>query len=460
MMYREILDDLCAWKCKSDDNRYPLILQGARQVGKTWVLKEFAKTQFKNYVYVNFENTEELYDIFEETLDPHKILEYLSIFSSQDIIPGETLIIFDEIQTVPRALTSLKYFKEEVPEYHICCAGSLLGIHLKSGTSFPVGKVEFLDIYPMSFKEFIIANGFGKYIDYLEKLDIDDLKRFSNIQDLKHLLRIYFYVGGMPRPVQTWVDTKNFSKVKSEIKNIAQSYLNDFAKYSDSKTCLKIRQVWDSIPEQLAKENSSKFTFGIISKSARAKDYEIAIQWLVDASCLTKVNAVKTSKLPLVAYAELDLFKLYCLDIGLLSYLSGLDPQLILTSDKLFSEYNGALTEQFIMQELRNYGKTFYWTEGNYEVDFIIQQYNNVIPIEVKAGTVVKTKSLNYNNEKYTPKIRVKSSLRDFDYNSGVINLPLYVFWLLPSLLKSLLNDTNAINSDLNTFIKKMNITF
>lgn len=459
-MYREILDDLIKWKNKSDNERSPLILQGARQVGKTWILKEFAKTQYENYVYVNFENTRELYDIFEETLNPHKILEYLTIFSAQDIIPGKTLIIFDEIQTVPRALTSLKYFKEDAAEYHICCAGSLLGIHLKPGTYFPVGKVEFLDIHPMSFKEFVIANGYGRYISYLKKLNIDDLKKFSNIQDLKHLLRVYFYVGGMPKPVQTWVDTKNFSAVKKEIDSIIQSYLNDFAKYSDPETCLKIRQVWNSIPEQLAKESGSKFTFGIVNKSARAKDYEVAIQWLVDSSCLTKINAVKTSKLPLAAYAELDMYKLYCLDIGLLAHLSDLDPKLILTSDKLFKEYNGALTEQFIMQELRNYGKTFYWTEHNYEIDFIIQKNNHIIQIEVKAGTVVKTKSLNYYKEKYNPKIRIKSSLRDFDYNSGVISLPLYLFWLLPSLLDELLNDDKIDNDSLEDFIRKMNITF
>lgn len=433
-----------------------MILQGARQVGKTWILQEFGKTQFENYVYVNFEDTEELYDVFDETLNPHKIIEYLSIFSSQSITPGKTLIIFDEIQTVPRALTSLKYFKEEAPEYHICCAGSLLGIHLKPGTSFPVGKVEFMNIYPLSFKEFVIANGFGKYISYLENLDLNDLKSFSNIQDLKHLLRIYFYVGGMPKPVQTWVDTRNFANVKFEIENIVQSYLNDFAKYSDPETCLKIRQVWSSIPEQLVKENSSRLFFGVVKPGSSAKDYELAIQWLVDASFLTKINAVQTSKLPLAAYAKLDLFKFYCLDIGLLSYLSGLDPKLILTSDKLFSEYNGALTEQFIMQELRNYGQTFYWTEKNYEVDFVIQQCNNIIPIEVKAGTVVKTKSLDYYNDKYKPKIRVKSSLRDFDYNSGVLNLPLYVFWLLPSLLDRLLGTSDVFeDNELNKFIKR-----
>lgn len=380
------------WKNKPDNDRSPLIIQGARQVGKTYVMQKFGEENFENYVYINFEDSQDLYDIFDETLDPKKIIDYLSIYSSKPIIPGKTLIIFDEIQSVPRALTSLKYFNEKAPEYHICCAGSLLGIHLKSGTSFPVGKVEFLDLHPMSFKEFIIANKFERYIDYLEGLSIDELNNIPNIDDLKYLLRIYFYVGGMPKPVQVWIDTKNFSKVKEEHNKI--------------------------------------------------------------------VKAFQTAKLPLSAYAEMDIFKLYCLDIGLLSYLSDIDSRLILSSDKLFNEYNGALTEQFIMQELRELGTTFYWTEKNYEVDFIIQQYNKIIPIEVKAGTVVKTKSLDYYNKKYSPELRIKSSLRGFDYNSGVLNLPLYMFWLLPSLLKSLIEIDDFEDEKLKQFIKEMNIKF
>lgn len=459
-LYREIMKKLNIWKNKPDNDRSPLIIQGARQVGKTYVMQKFGEENFENYVYINFEDSQDLYDIFDETLDPKKIIDYLSIYSSKPIIPGKTLIIFDEIQSVPRALTSLKYFNEKAPEYHICCAGSLLGIHLKPGTSFPVGKVEFLDLHPMSFKEFIIANKFERYIDYLEGLSIDELNNIPNIDDLKYLLRIYFYVGGMPKPVQVWIDTKDFSKVKEEHNKIVQSYLNDFSKYSDYATCLKIRQVWNSIPEQLSKENSSKFVFGLVKKGSRAKDYELAIQWLVDAALLKKVNAVQTAKLPLSAYAEMDIFKLYCLDIGLLSYLSDIDSRLILSSDKLFNEYNGALTEQFIMQELRELGTTFYWTEKNYEVDFIIQQYNKIIPIEVKAGTVVKTKSLDYYNKKYSPELRIKSSLRGFDYNSGVLNLPLYMFWLLPSLLKSLIEIDDFEDEKLKQFIKEMNIKF
>lgn len=422
-MYREILYDLCKWKNKPDSIRSPLILQGAKQVGKTWVLKEFGKTKFENYIYINFENSNELYHIFKKISNPHKILECLSIFSEQDIIPGKTLIIFDEIQNAPYILTALKYFKDEASEYHICCAGSLFELHSNLRTLIPVGKVEFLDIYPMSFKEFIIANGFGRYINYLENLTIKDLKCFYNIHDLKHLLRIYFYIGGMPKPVQTWLDTKNFVKVQTEFHNIIQIYLNDFAKYSNTNIYSKVTQVWYSV----INENNSDFSLNVMSSD---KNYKTVIQRLIDSHYLIKVNSLEDN-------TELNLFKLYCLDIGLLAYLSGFDTKLILTSNKLFTECNAILTEQFIVQELRVYSKAFYQVENSSEVVFILQHYDDNIPIEVKTCTGDKIESLNC-NEKYKYKVGVKVSLRNFDYNFGVINLPLYIFWLLPNLLEKI----------------------
>lgn len=451
-MYREIYSELVKWKNKSDFDRKPLILRGARQVGKSWLMEKLGKDEFEDYIYINFELKNDLISIFDNTINPKDLIEYLSIAFRKKIKPGKTLIIFDEIQMAPRALTSLKYFKEMLPEYHICCAGSLLGIHLSQNRSFPVGKVEFLDVYPMNFKEFLIANGCKDYIDYSIH------KNFNAGLDteLQRYLKYYFFIGGMPAAVSKWIETKDFSSVSREIANIADAYISDIEKYSDKNVYFRIIDVWENLATQLSKDNS-KYIFGLIKKGARAKDYSIAIQWLKDTAIIDSAYSISKPALPMKAYRELDNFKLYLNDIGLLSYLSGVDTMLILTDNKLFTEYKGALTEQFVFQELRQQFNLGYWASGNYEVDFLISYRNTIIPIEVKAGKTVNTKSLNYYRDKYNPKILVKTSLKEFDINNHVINVPLYYLWGLKDILNSNLT-LDEVNKTELEYIKKMGI--
>ena len=391
-MERVLIDELHKWKNKSD--RKPLILRGARQVGKTWLLKDFGKKFFKDVCYINFEQKDVLGAIFEGTLSPQRIIEQLSVYSGKKIQPADTLLIFDEVQEMPRALTSLKYFAEEAPEYAICCAGSLLGVALHEGTSFPVGKVEFLDLYPLSFREFLLANGEEMLLDYILNDGHRDLAAFT--EKLTDYLKKYFVIGGMPSAVLKWLDTHDFFEVDDVQKQLLAAYENDFSKHAPRQMIEKIRYVWDSIPSQLAKENK-KFIYGAVRKGARAADFELAIQWLVDAGIVHRVPRISEARMPLKFYASPDAFKMFLLDCGLLGCMTDTTAADMLIDNKVFTEFKGAFAEQFVAQELVSLGiKPYYWSNDRTpaEINFIIQHNGKVVPIEVKASTNVRSKSL------------------------------------------------------------------
>ncbi len=423
-MYRTKIDDLVAWK--HDRNRKPLIVKGARQVGKTWLMKEFGKKFYKKTVYVNFDNEDNLKNLFKPDLNVFRIISTLEIFAGEKINPDETLIIFDEIQSVERGLNSLKYFTEDAPQYHIMAAGSLLGMSLKPNESFPVGKVNFLTLRPMSFYEFLIANGQGKLLEQLEIRNWDILRVFH--EKLIEQLKYYMFVGGMPAAVSEFAQSHDVFKVRKIQKDIITSYESDFAKHAPETHIPRIRMVWQSIPTQLAKENK-KFIYSAIRSGGRAKDFEVAIQWLVDCGLLLKNYNIEVPQLPIVAHEKLDIFKLYLLDIGLLGALSNLDAKTIIDESALFTQAKGAFTEQYVMQELSlDDNSCAYWTNptGNAEVDFVKQVSSEIFPIEVKSADNVKSKSLNVYREKYAPKLAIRTSLKNYGLEKDILSLPLY----------------------------------
>ena len=431
-MERLLIDELHKWKDKSD--RKPLILRGARQVGKTWLLKDFGKKYFKDVCYINFEQKDVLGAIFEGTLSPQRIIEQLSVYSGRKINPEDTLLIFDEVQEMPRALTSLKYFAEEAPEYAICCAGSLLGVALHEGTSFPVGKVEFLDLYPLSFREFLLANGEAMLLDYVLKGGHRDLAAFT--EKLTDYLKKYYVVGGMPSAVLKWLDTHDFFEVDDVQKQLVAAYENDFSKHAPRQMIEKIRYVWDSIPSQLAKENK-KFVYGLVREGARAREYEDSLMWLSDAGEIIRTYNISKPDVPLKAYADLKSFKVFLLDVGLLRCMSGVSPKVILEGSRIFEEFKGALTEQYVCQELQLFKRlqtNFYWTSSSSaEVDFLISDGMEVYPLECKAGITMNAKSLKVYRQKYIPKWSLRTSLQPYTRNEeeGIINIPLYMLFAL-----------------------------
>lgn len=434
-MYRVVLEKLNEWKEKSD--RLPLILLGARQVGKTWLLKEFGKQYFNDVCYINFEQPGDLIQLFDGSINVERILDYLSTIHGKKIEKQKTLIIFDEVQEVPRALTSLKYFAENASEYAICCAGSLLGITLHEGTSFPVGKVEFMTLQPVSFYEFLLANEEKQTIEYVKKYYKEGLPA-TIVEKLNDYLKQYFIVGGMPKCVDTFIKTHDYQKVSNIQKDIIASYRNDFSKHAPKSIVPKIHHVWESIPSQLAKENK-KFIYGVVREGARAREYENALMWLKDCSAVRRVGLVAGGRLPLKAYEELKSFKIYHLDIGLLRTMCDIDPSVIVSKDKLFMEFNGSLTEQFVLQELQNLdvlNNIYYWSEGAMsEVDFLFSYKSKVIPCEAKAGLNVHAKSLKVFMEKYKPELAIRTSLKDYRKEDCLLNLPLYEIWLLPEIM-------------------------
>ena len=424
-MYRAHIELLKKWKQK--DRRKPLIIRGARQVGKTWLLKEFGKTCFENTVYLNFEDASQLQSLFKEDFDIPRILNILEVYTGQKIIAGETLIILDEIQTAERGLTSLKYFYEKAPEYHIASAGSLLGISMPRKTSFPVGKVEFIDLNPMSFSEFLIALGEQKLVGILKSRDWKSIGIFG--ERLKGYLKSYYYIGGMPEVILEYTQQKNLDNVRDLQKNILMAYEADFIRYAPGNTIPRIRMVWQNIPMQLSKENK-KFMYGSIKPGGRTKDFELAIQWLLDAGMLLKNTRVTKPELPLTAFEELSVFKLFLLDVGLLSAMCNLPAQTTIQESELFLQYKGALTEQYVMQQLHsiNTDKISYWTNerSTNEVDFIVQHNGKIIPIEVKAESNVKSKSFKFFCDKYNPEIALRFSLSPYKEESWMINIPLF----------------------------------
>lgn len=425
-MQRTAILKLKEWK--ESKNHKPIIIEGARQVGKTWLMKEFGKQYYEQVVYLHFDNNQKLTALFENDYEIPRLIESFEILSGIKINPDNTLIIFDEIQECPRALTSLKYFYENAPEYDIIAAGSLLGLMHHEGTGFPVGKVSFLNLYPMNFFEFARALGEEKLIELIEKKDFQMITVFKN--DFEKLVKMYCYIGGMPEVVQNFVDNRNYKKVREIQKNILASYENDFSKHVSSNTVEKIRMLWRVIPSQLAKENK-KFIYNVIKTGARAKEYELALLWLKDAGLVYQVNRIKKPDLPLIAYQDLDAFKLFIVDVGLLSALTNLDVKTILEKTQIFEEFKGAIAEQYVYQQLKSVDDIliFYWSNDSSrsEIDFVIQHGEYVVPVEVKAEKNLKAKSLNNFIQEYKSKKSVRTSLADYKLNdNNLYDIPLY----------------------------------
>lgn len=423
-MERLIIRQLKAWKDKR--NRKPLVIRGARQVGKTWIMKEFGRRYFENTVYVSFDNNPQLANVFDLDYDIPRIISALKIISGQQIDPENTLLVFDEIQEVPKALTALKYFHENAPEYAIVSAGSLLGVALHGGTSFPVGKVDFLSLYPMNFLEFLMAARQGELAGLLENLDFGMVNAFG--AKFAHLLRTYYYVGGMPEAVQAYIDTDDMREVRNIQKELLLYYTNDFSKHAPRETIPRIHMVWDSIPMQLAKENR-KFVYGAVREGARAKDFELAIQWLLDCGLIHKSVRIKKPGMPLVSYMDMSAFKIYMLDVGLLAAMGDLDAKTILDKNRIMTEFRGSLTEQFVAQELRSREMDlFYYSASNSkgEIDFVVQTGGHIVPVEVKAEENLQAKSLREFVKKYQLKDAVRTSMSDYREQDWMVNVPLY----------------------------------
>ena len=432
-MYRNALEDLKKWKQK--DNRKPLILQGARQVGKTWLMQEFGKLEFQNTLYINFEKSNKIYSVFEHDLDPNRILGNLQIIMGQTITP-DTLIIFDEVQNCPRALTSLKYFCEDLPKQPVVAAGSLLGLALHKGTSFPVGKVDFLHIYPLTFLEFIRALGQEHLYNFLLKCNFDSIPVFKH--KCETLLKQYCYVGGMPEAVNEFASSKDFQKVRDIHFNLLNTYEQDFSKYVPNTMANRIYEVWHSIHTQLAKENK-KFLYGAIREGARAREYEQAIEWLQDSGLIYKLYHISKPNMPLSMYQDRNAFKIFMVDIGLLGALSELDAKTLLEGNSLLTEFKGAITEQYVLQHLKAnpHLPVYYWTsKAQAEVDFVIQHDNKIIPIEAKAATNLRAKSLKTYCDLYHPETAVRLSMADYKRTGNLYDIPLYMAELLPQIIK------------------------
>lgn len=424
-MQRFILKKLIEWK--ESKYRKPLILKGARQVGKTYILKQFGKENYEGVAYFNFDHDEDLYNLFENTKDPKRILEQLAFIYGKAIIPGKTLIIFDEIQECPNALNSLKYFYEEANEYHIACAGSLLGIRL-SHTSFPVGKVDFLNMYPMTFSEFLIADNAQNLVDYMNSLE--KIEKIPDIffNQLEEKLKAYFIIGGMPEAVSAWVNEKDMELVNKIQNNILSAYESDFSKHTQDREANKISLIWNSVPSQLAKENK-KFLYQVVKEGARAREYENALNWLNDANLIYKTYNVTKADFPLKAYNDLSAFKIYMNDVGLLRKMSNLDSKIVVEGDKLFEEFKGAFTENYVLNMLISTLNSVpnYYTFDRNEIDFVIQFKNNIIPIEVKANKSTNSTSLTKYNEKFNNEISVRFSMNNLSKDGKILNIPLFL---------------------------------
>ena len=414
-------------KWNNRPNRKPLILKGARQVGKTWLMKEFGKRNFKYTAYVNFDSNERMWDVFQGDYNVERILMAINIETGVKISPSETLIIFDEIQECPRAIAALKYFYENASEYAIIAAGSLLGVAIHKGISFPVGKVDTIELHPLNFREFLLAVGEEGLVHLI---DTKNYSLMSSFHD-KYVdwLKKYYYIGGMPEVVASFVENKDFSEVRYLQKKIIEMYEDDFSKHTTENELPRIRMVWNSIPMQLAKENK-KFFFGKIKEGARAREFEIAIEWLQDCGLIKKVNKVSKPAMPLKAYIDFSSFKLYLLDVGLLGALSDLDAKSILEGNTIFIEFKGALTEQYVLQQLisdTDYSPYYYAeTKSESEIDFMIQKDGNVIPIEVKAEENLRAKSLKVYCEKFKPEMAIRTSMSDYKEQDWLTNMPLW----------------------------------
>ena len=423
-MRRDAMQQLYDWKEKT--TRKPLIVRGARQVGKTWLMKEFASSAYRQFAYINFEDNEVMKDVFQKDFDVERILMAIQLVTGI-VVDTETLIIFDEIQEAPRGLTALKYFQEKAPQYHVVAAGSLLGIAMHSNDSFPVGKVDFMDLYPLSFSEFLEAVGQEAFARLLAKKDWGLIAAFRS--KLIDLLKQYYYVGGMPEVVNAFINHKDYAEVRQLQQTILDSYDRDFSKHAPIAEVPRIRMIWRSVPAQLAKENK-KFIYGVVKEGARAKDFELAIEWLIDAGLIYKVSRVKKAGIPLSAYEDFSAFKLFLLDTGLMGAMSGLPPQALLEGNVLFSDYKGAITELYVLQQLKSVKglSIYYWSSDTSrgELDFLLQKDVSVIPVEVKAEENLQSKSLRFFVEKNAGLHGVRFSMSDYRKQEWMINYPLY----------------------------------
>ncbi|MCL2044810.1 MAG: ATP-binding protein [Oscillospiraceae bacterium] len=436
-MHRHAMSELIKWK--NEPGRKPLLLRGARQVGKTWLMKEFGRSHFKKTAYINFDENRSMEELFSGSLDISRIVAFLQIETGVVITPEDTLLIFDEVQEVPRALTSLKYFNENAPQYAIIAAGSMLGVALHQGTSFPVGKVEFLDLHPMSFTEFLEAIELERYADLLTnaELDIELINAFKSTYI--DALRQYYYIGGMPEAVSAFVDRGDYSEVRAIQNRILSAYEQDFSKYAPNETVPRIRMLWNSIVPQLSRENR-KFVYGHIREGARAREYELAMQWLLDCGLIHRVNRITKPGIPPMAYVDMSAFKLYMVDVGLMSAKADLDIKTVINGNSVFQEFKGALTEQYILQQLVSECniRPFYWTaeRATAEVDFVFMHDGNVYPLEVKAEENLKSKSLKQYHDKYSPEISIRTSMSDYRRESWLVNLPLYAICSIGAIVE------------------------
>lgn len=435
-MRRDVMAYLTSWK--TDTFRKPLLIKGARQVGKTWLMKAFGNAAFENLIYVNFEKDKPLQNLFELDFDIKRILLALKVHSGITAVPGKTLLIFDEIQEASGALTSLKYFSEEAPEYHLIGAGSLLGIALHQ-TSFPVGKVDFLKLHPLGFGEFLQALGEDELYSLLLHGDWNMISIFR--ERYIENLRQYYFTGGMPEAVYYFSQEKDFIGVRKIQDNILTAYQQDFSKHAPNEIVPRIRMLWNSLPSQLSKENK-KFVYGLIKEGARAKEYETALNWIEDYGLMLRVHRLTKPGLPLSAYTDNKAFKLYISDVGLLGALAGLDAKLLLKGNSLFSEFKGALTEQYVLQQLvvENNMNPYYWSEENSsgEIDFVIEHQNRIVPVEVKAEENLQAKSLKFFHQKYQPPVSVRTSLSDFRKENWLLNIPLYAIGQVNKILTNM----------------------
>lgn len=428
-MHRKIFAQLELWK--NNPLRKPLIIQGARQVGKTWAMKEFGKTHFENVAYINFESNARLQSVFVDDFDIQRIISVFEIETGLQIESHKTLIILDEIQEAQKGLTALKYFYENAPTYFLMAAGSLLGVSLQKNKTFPVGKVDFLELFPMSFEEFLINNHEENMASALAEKKWEVLSPFH--EKLTHYLRLYYFIGGMPEAVNTYLQTGQFTQVRAIQSNILMGYENDFAKYAPIEIVPKIRLVWESILGQLAKENK-KFIYGQLKHGARAKEFEAAINWLTNAGLLLKSKNVKKAAVPLKSYADYDVFKLYLLDIGLLNAMANVSEQILLNKNQILTEFKGAMTEQYVAQQLVEIQDLYYWTSENAtaEIDFLMQHNMDIIPIEVKAEENLKAKSLRVFTQKYKSQHVIRTSMSPYRKEDWMENIPLYGIGFLP----------------------------
>lgn len=432
-MERYAIQQLIDWKNKK--NHKPLIIQGARQVGKTWLMQEFGKRYYEQVAYINFDIDEKSREIFNTDYDTNRMIMDIGLATKIKINPANTLIILDEIQECPRALTSLKYFRENAPQYDIIVAGSLLGVACHEGTGFPVGKVSFMNLYPLSFKEFLLAMDEERFVELLNNKDYKTIKLFNN--KYEKLLKQYCYVGGMPEVVSDFVENKDFMSVRELQLEILSAYEEDFTKHIPENTVAKIRLLWKSIPAQLSKENK-KFIYGAVKEGARARDFEAALSWLINSGLIYRVNKITKPDLPIIAYEDFSAFKLFVLDVGLLGAMTGLEAETIIDGNRIFEEFKGAIAEQYVLQQFKTIKDLpiMYWSNetSRAEIDFVVQLKSNVVPVEVKAETNLQAKSLKVYMEKFKPNYAIRTSMADYKKTENLVDIPLYTIESVNSL--------------------------